>query len=388
MPGWELINSRERNEILKIFNESNGVMFAHGFNKLRNNIYRVRKFEKQVCKQLNVKYCLATTSGTIAQYIAMKALGIKEGDEVITQSFTFVATVEAILALGAKPVIINIDKSLNMCPLELERSISKRTKLIIPVPMLGNPCRMNSISQIAKKSRIPILEDACESLGAKYRNKFVGTHGDVGVFSLDFAKTITTGEGGLIVSNDKKIMNYCREFHDHGHENNPKKLRGEDTRKIWGLNLRMTELQAAVGVAQLSKLNFIVQKNRAHKRYLKKNIKKNEKFEYRILNSDKELADTLILILNNKKNATKLSKTLSKNNFETKNLPDAINWHFAGNWEHIFRDVGRYKRNFKTKWNKSRNLLERCVAIPILVRTKKKNLDLLSDIINKFFLSI
>ena len=113
---------------------------------------------------------------------------------------------------------------------------------------------------ISKKNKIPILEDACEALGSKCNGIFVGTQGDVGIFSLDFAKTITTGEGGLIVSNNKKIMDYCREFHDHGHQNNVKKLRGEDTRRIWGLNLRMTELQAAVGIAQLSKLDFIVKK--------------------------------------------------------------------------------------------------------------------------------
>lgn len=388
MPGWELINFKEKQEILKIFNESNGVMFAHGFNKMRKNIFRVRNFEKQVCKFLNVKYCLATTSGTIAQFIAMKALGIKEGDEIITQSFTFVATIEAILAIGAKPKIINIDKSLNMCPKELERSITKKTKLIIPVPMLGNPCKMNEILKISKEKSIPVLEDACESLGAKYKNKYVGTHGDVGVFSLDFAKTITTGEGGLIVSNNKKIINYCREFHDHGHQNNFKKSRGEDTRKIWGLNLRMTELQAAVGIAQLSKLNFILKKNRANKKYLKKKIKKNQNFEYRIINGDEELADTLILILNNKNDALNLVKKLKEKKFETKNLPDAINWHFAGNWEHMFKKGSRYKNNFKTKWKKSRNLLERSVALPIFVKSKKKNLDLLSNVINKFFHSI
>ena len=114
-------------------------MFAHGFNDRRK--YFVRDFEK-ICSKLKVKYCLATTSGTMAQYIAMKAMGIKRGDEVITQAFTFVATVEAILALGAKPIITDVDQSLNMCVNDLKKKISKKTKLIIPVPMLGNPCDM------------------------------------------------------------------------------------------------------------------------------------------------------------------------------------------------------------------------------------------------------
>ena len=132
----------------------------------------------------------------MAQYIAMKAMGIKRGDEVITQAFTFVATVEAILALGAKPIITDIDESLNMCVNDLKKKISKKTKLIIPVPMLGNPCDMKKILSISKKNKIPILEDACRSLGSKCNGIFVGTQADVGIFSLDFAKTITTGEGG------------------------------------------------------------------------------------------------------------------------------------------------------------------------------------------------
>ena len=121
MPGWEIIDHKEKNEILKIFNLSNGVMFAHGFNERRKNIFRVRNFEKKICSKLKVKYCVATTSGTMAQYIAMKAMGVKKGDEIITQAFTFVATVEAILALGAKPVITDIDNSLNMCPEDLKK---------------------------------------------------------------------------------------------------------------------------------------------------------------------------------------------------------------------------------------------------------------------------
>ena len=385
MPGWEIIDQREKNKILEIFNLSNGVMFAHGFNERRKNIFRVRAFEKKICAKLNVKYCVATTSGTMAQYIAMKAMGVKKNDEVITQAFTFVATVEAILALGAKPVITDIDNTLNMCPEDLKKKITPRTKLIIPVPMLGNPCDMKKILAISKKWKIPVMEDACESLGSKLNGSFVGTKADVGIFSLDFAKTITTGEGGLIVSNNKKIMKFCREFHDHGHQNNSKKPRGEDTRKIWGLNLRMTELQAAVGIAQLSKLDYIVDKNKKNKSFLKSKIIKNNYFEFRKINSKDELADTLIMILKKKKYATQLAKIYRKNNINTKNLPDAINWHFAGNWEHIFKNVSKYKNNYKFNWNKSRDLLERSVAIPIFVNDSKKQLNFIAKLTNSFF---
>ena len=132
---------------------------------------------------------------------------------------------------------------------------------------------MKEIIKIAKKNKIKILEDSCEALGAKLGKKFVGTMGDAGVFSLDFAKTITTGEGGLIVTNNKKINDFCREFRDHGHQNNSNYPRGQDTRTNWGLNLRMSELQAAVGIAQLKKLKIIVKKNYENKSLLKKLIK-------------------------------------------------------------------------------------------------------------------
>ena len=144
-----------------------------------------------------VKHCLAVSSGTAAIKIALKALGVKPGDEVITQAFNFIATLEAIIDCGAKPVIVNVDKTLNMCPKELKKKITKKTKVIIPVHMLGVSCENQAIWKIARSKNIKILEDNCESVGGTYKNHFLGTLGDLGIFSLDFGKFITTGEGGL-----------------------------------------------------------------------------------------------------------------------------------------------------------------------------------------------
>lgn len=384
MPGFELIGKKENKELNNIFKNSNGVLFGHAFEKLRKNIFRVREFEKQVSKKLKVKYCVATTSGTMAQYVAMKALGIKENDEVITQAFTFVATLEAIMAIKAKPVIIDVDNSFNMCPAELAKKISNKTKLIIPVPMLGNPCDMTAINRIAKSKKIPILEDACESLGSKFRKSFVGTQSDISVFSLDFGKTITTGEGGLIVTNNKKLYTFCKEYIDHGHQNNMRLPRGLDSRTIFGLNLRMTEMQAAVGIAQLKKLDFIISKNKFNKKILKSNIKKNDNFQFRKINDPQELSDTLIFIFKNKRKSQDFVKFLKRNSIDTKNIPDALNWHFAGKWGHIFKHVSKYRKNYKTEWKKTKDLLEKSVAIPIFVKSKKKNLKILADKINNY----
>ncbi len=381
MPGWELIGKKEKKNLNQIFTKSNGIMFAHGFENLRNNIFLVRKFENLIKNFLKVKYCVATTSGTMAQYVAMKALGIKTNDEVITQSFTFVATVESIAAIGAKAKITEIDETFNMDYKNLEKKITNKTKLIVPVPMLGNQWNVEKIKKIAKKFKLKILEDACEAFGAKYKNKYLGTIGDVGIFSLDFAKTITTGEGGLIVTNDKKIYKYCKEFIDHGHESNKKFPRGKDTRKIFGLNLRMTELQAAVGIAQLEKINYILKKNRENKKYLKNNIRKNDIEFRKIIDPKGDLADTLIFMCKNERVAKALNNVLKRKKIPTKNIPDALDWHFCGTWKHLKSHIV----NFKSGWNVSDKILKKSIAIPILINQSKKDLNKISNIINNFF---
>jgi 8-amino-3,8-dideoxy-alpha-D-manno-octulosonate transaminase len=386
MPGFELIGNEELDEIKNIFEKSNGVLFAHGFDERRNYIYRVREFESAIANKLSVKYCLATTSGTMAQYIAMRALGIKPGDEVITQAFTFVATVETIVELGADPVIVDIDDSFNMDPIELEKAISDKTKLIVPVHMLGNQCDMKAIMRIASKYNIPVLEDGCEAMGAKYNDQYLGTIGDIGIFSLDFAKTITTGEGGLIITNDSNIEKYCREFHDHGHENNKSFPRGNDTRTIRGLNLRLSELQAAVGLAQIKKLDYIVKSNRENKSLLKSLIEDNKNIHFRrILDQENELADTLIFTMDTVDMVNKFVEEYNEQGYYTKNLPDAVQWHFSGTWNHMFNDVPRYRNSWNVEWKKSANLIERSISIPIFVKSTSEEIHKHANVINRIF---
>jgi 8-amino-3,8-dideoxy-alpha-D-manno-octulosonate transaminase len=389
MPGWELIDNKERNEINNIFDKSNGVMFAHGFDDRRNNIFRVREFEKRFAKRFGVKHCLATTSGTMAQYIAMKAMGIGPGDEVITQAFTFVATVETIVQLGATPILIESDETFNMDLDKLEEKINENTKLVIPVQMLGNQVDTDKLKSITSKYNIPIMEDACEALGASFKNSMVGSHGDVGIFSLDFAKTITTGEGGIIITNDDAIAKYIREFHDHGHESNPEVPRGRDTRSIMGLNLRMSELQAAVGLAQLEKLDYIVERNRHNKSLLKSLIINNENIKFRkIVEESGELADTLIFYFNSNKEAQDFVEKYNSAGYFTKNLPDAIDWHFAGTWNHMFVNDKNYKDTWSTEWPITDDLLRRSISIPILVTHKDEDIIAQSEIINSILRSL
>lgn len=369
MPGYELIGKEEQDQLMDIFNTSNGVLFPHGFDALRNNRYRVREFEKKFAEKTGSKYAQAVTSGTVAQVVAMLAMGVKPGDEVITQAFTFVATVETIIAIGATPVIVNVDETYNMDPIELEKAITSKTKLIVPVHMLGNTAAMDEIMTIANKHKIAVLEDSCEALGASYKGRFAGTIGHAGIYSLDFGKTITTGEGGMIVTNDEKIYKFCKEYHDHGHESNPAFPRGRDTRTMAGMNYRMNEMQGAVGMAQLEKLDTIVNANRVNKDYLVQHIH-SEKINYRVLtDAAGDLSDTLIFNFKSEAEALKFVDLYKQAGYGTKNIPDAIDWHFAGTWNHMFNEVPAYKNTWKTEWQRSADLLYRSVALPINVKT-------------------
>lgn len=362
MPGFEIIDHLEKKAVNEVFSEG-AVFFAHGFQKFRKK-YHVRDFEKLARKKMGAKYSLAVTSGTSATLIALKALGVKRGDEVITQAFNFVATVEAIIECGANPIIVNIDETYNMCPLELKKAINPKTKAIIPVHMLGISANMNEIIKIAKNKKIPILEDNCESMGAKYKDKYLACVGEVGVVSFDYGKTITTGEGGMIFTNNKKIFKYCMEYHDHGHELNPKFPRGMDTKNITGFNYRMTELQAAIGKVQIKKLSSIIKENKKRYNSIFNEIK-NSSLEFRKIPDDTEqIYDTLIFKCPNVSKRKKIVKLLNNKGFGTKNLPDALKWHCAYYWDHALNSK-QINRLEKTK-----NILEISIALPIWLKKK------------------
>ena len=321
----------------------------------------LENLKKSFCESFDAKNALAVTSGTAAIKIGLKSLGVREGDEVITQSFNFIATIEAILDCGAKPIICDVNETLNMDPQDLENQISEKTKAIIPVHMLGVSAEMDKILDISKKYKLPILEDNCEAIGGKFNNKYLGTLGDVGVLSFDQGKMIATGEGGMILTNDKYLDDYCRQYHDHGHENNPKLPRGRDTHKIYGFNYRMTEMQAAVGKVQLSKLAKMLHEN--YKRAKKLNDILKDKFEFRsIPKNSLPTWDTVIINVDSSEYREKIVQKLNSDGFGTKNLPDAMEWHCSYYWSHALNST-QISKSLVTK-----NILEKCIAIPIWLR--------------------
>lgn len=368
MPGFETINRKELNQIKKIFKQGGGVLFRNGFDQIRGKSYQVNQFEKKFAKKFKSKYALAVSSGTAALRVALASLGVSKNDEVITQSFTFVATVEAIIESGAKPICTEIDNTLNMCPDDLLMKITKKTKAVILVHMLGSPGNLSKIKSICKERKIYLIEDTAWGIGGKFKNKFLGTIGEIGTFSFDFAKTITTGEGGMLLFKNKKHFLKAKAWHDHGHENNPKVPRWEDTRSSSGFNFRMTELQGAVGISQLDKFNQIFNMHKKNRNMIVNRLRKFKNIDFRkVPKNSIDAPESLIFSFKNKNLALKFRKNLSKKNYSTKILPEAIAWHFAGKWTHM-KELDLKKNKY---FKKSENYLARFVSVQIFYNMNK-----------------
>jgi len=239
--------------------------------------------------------------------------------------------------------------------------ISAKTKAVLPVHMLGVAARMKQIMAVASECGLPVVEDSCEAIGATYDGKPLGTLGDVGVLSFDQGKMIATGEGGMVLTNDSRTNKYVREYHDHGHENNPIFPRGRDTHSIYGFNYRMTEMQAAVGKVQLSKLDRMLEANRVRYNALKSEI--SGKYMLRTVPENSVSSyDTLILIEEDSRIRQSMIDLLGNEGFGTKNLPDAMEWHCAGFWDHALN------REQINRCQKTLKLLKPYVAIPIWLK--------------------
>ena len=215
----------------------------------------VAEFEKQFAKEVQVNYACAINSGTAGLIIAMQALGVKAGDEVITVSFTVPATVNSIVALGAIPIMVDIDLiTLGMCPNALKQAISHKTKAIIVVHAFGKATQIDKLLSIARENSIKVIEDACEAIGNSYQGKPLGSLADIGVFAFYPNKQITTGEGGMLVSNDEALHHQFELLRNHG-----RSMNGDLYDQIsFGWNFRMSDINAALGLSQLKRLKQIV----------------------------------------------------------------------------------------------------------------------------------
>lgn len=231
---------------------------------------KVLQFEKEFAARMQTKFALGVTSGTAALQVAMAALEIGPGDEVILPAWTWHSCFNAVLLAGALPVCVEIDTTFNIDPAAFERAITPQTKAVIAVHLQGNPCRLDEVLAIAKKHKLKVIEDCAQSVGASYKGRPVGSYGDIGIYSLQLNKTITAGEGGAVVTNDPVLFERASRFHDLGGFRSPHLQQVGEPRVPWlfGANYRMSEFTGGVLLAQLRKLDKIVAAVRANARHV------------------------------------------------------------------------------------------------------------------------
>jgi 8-amino-3,8-dideoxy-alpha-D-manno-octulosonate transaminase len=378
MPGYEIIDDEEKKEILDVL--SRKVLLRYEFDEARKGIYKVAEFESEFAKYCGAKHALAVSSGTAALRVGLAALGISPGDEVITQGFTFVATWEAIFDTGAIPVFAEIDDTLCLDPKDLVRKITPRTKAIIPVHMCGGQARIKEIVDVAGQHKIPVLEDTAQSCGGRINGKSLGTFGEVGIFSFDAVKTVTTGEGGLVLTDDRDLYIRASEFHDHGHDHNPNVGRGLEKRNFIGVNYRMMELQGALGLAQLRKLDkIILPRQRENKARIKEALSRIDQITFRQLpDPDGDTATFLIFMLPTSEKTKAFNRVMTEQGAGTVYWYENT-WHYYEQWEHLIggKSLLRTGYPFKLASGESRcdyknlslpqtsDLMSKAITIPI-----------------------
>jgi 8-amino-3,8-dideoxy-alpha-D-manno-octulosonate transaminase len=379
VPGFEVFGREEQDAINGLFNSNGGILFAHGFDAMRNGIYKVREYEKAFSEKLDFKYGQAVSSGTAALRVALEAAGVKAGDEVITQSHTFIATVEAIMSIGAIPVVVDIDETLNMNPKSFEAAIGRKTRAVMPVHMLGEMANMVEISHIARKHGILIIEDCAQGLGASIGEKRAGSFSCVAAFSTDAGKTLNTGEGGMVLTNDQSTYLQARSLHDHGHAYEEGTPRGLDPAVSLGFNFRMTELQGAIGLAQLKKFDDIVRIQRANRQSLINSLI-SVACDYRqLIDPYGGAGDTLVMLAGSQEQATKVVSRMKEKGLGTKNLPDAMKWHFAGFWGHLSGRSKKFDKALKGGWSQSAEILNRSIAVGISLKWTASDIERISE---------
>lgn len=290
---------------------------------------KVRRFEEAVQERAGVRHALAVNAGTSALLLALAAHGVGPGDEVIVPGFTFVATLSAVVYSRARPVLAEIDESFDLDPVDVEARIGSRTKAILAVHMLGSPARLSELCDVAARHGIPLIEDAAQAFGATYRGRWVGAHGSAGIYSFNEFKTITSGDGGMLVTDDEDLYRRAFAYHDQGHSPN---RRGVEVgnRPFLGLNFRMTELSGAVLLAQLRRLDDIRAHLRANRDLARGVIGSVPGIGFRqAADSDGDLATHLVVIFPTKEAADAVARDLGSITLA------ASGWHVYDHMEHV-----------------------------------------------------
>ncbi|MGI8583826.1 MAG: DegT/DnrJ/EryC1/StrS family aminotransferase [Chitinophagaceae bacterium] len=374
MPGYEFFGEEERKEIDDVMNT--GILMRYGFDAQRKGNWKAKELEEKICHTFECKHAQLTSSGTAALTTAMAALGIGLGDEVIMPAFTFVASFEAVISVGAIPVLVDIDESLTLDPNAVKAAITSKSKCIMPVHMCGSMADLDALKNICDEHNLVLLEDACQSIGATYKGKYVGTIGDAGTFSFDFVKTITCGEGGAVLTNNNDVYTKCDGYTDHGHDHKGTD-RGADLHPFVGYNYRISELHAAIGVAQIRKLHDFLLIQRKNHALLKSILSTVSEITFRKIHDEEGDSCTFLTwFLPDSTVASALVAQMRSQNILTGNFYwFENNWHYIRKWDHLKnseflnRQSEQLRQNLKKysaqPFTESDAIMSRCISTAI-----------------------
>lgn len=341
-PGGLSIGEEEKKAVLEVLDDK----YLFRYYGPKGVESRVKKFEEEFASKIGVNYTLATNSCTSALISSLVALGVGPGDEVIVPGYTFFASCAVVVAAKAIPVIIEVDDSLTMDPVDLEKKITSHAKAIIPVHMRGVPCDMGKIMAIAKKHNLKVLEDVAQATGGSYKGKRLGSLGDMGAFSFQYHKIITAGEGGAVTTNDQLLNDRAMAYHDTAACWRPGGPAGRFVKERYsgelfpGVNFRMSELTGAVMREQLKKLDSLLAQMRANKKRIKQAVSGIKGIEFRRMNdAEGDTGIVLIFYLPDNVMAGKFAAALNAEGVGASSLNDKTvpDWHVYNHWDMILK---------------------------------------------------
>lgn len=341
MPGFELFSDKERKEVNDVLDS--GVLMRYGFDGMRNGHWKAQALEKALAERMGVDYAQVVSSGTAALTIALASAGIGAGDEVIMPTFTFVASFESILAVGAVPILVNVDDTLTLDPKAVGHAITKKTKAVMPVHMCGSMADLRALKSICQDHGLLLLEDACQAIGGTFEGKPLGSYGDLGCFSFDYVKTVTSGEGGAIITNNEEYYTNADHYSDHGHDHIGKD-RGAEGHPFLGYNFRISELNAAVGLAQLRRLDEFLVIQKRNYLILRETLESIPQITFRsVPQGGEESYAFLSFFLPNAKMTKEVHTALGEEGVDGCFYWYDNKWHYYREWEHLIhkKSLGR-----------------------------------------------
>lgn len=333
MPGFELFSDLERKEVNDVL--ENGVLMRYGFDGMRNGHWKAKELEAELAKTFQSNYVQLVSSGTAAVSVALASAGVGAGDEVIMPTFTFVASFEAIMMLGAIPILVDIDDTLTLDPKAVEAAITPKTKAVMVVQMCGSMADMDTLKTVCQTHNLIFIEDACQAIGGSYKGKPLGSIADLGCFSFDFVKTITCGEGGAVVTNNKDYYINADHYSDHGHDHVGND-RGAETHPFLGYNFRISELHAAVGLAQVRRLPEFIEIQKRNFTILRNALAKVPGVTFRTVpEGGEESYAFLNFFMPNAVSGQKVAEAFKTNGVDVCWNYYHNNWHYIRKWDHL-----------------------------------------------------